>query len=513
MSSILMGNSSSNIRIIKNTLFLYFRTLFAITVGLYTSRVILQVLGVEDFGIYNVVGGIVMMFSFLNSGMVASSQRFISYELGKNNISHLRKVFSMSVSIHLILALLIFLLAETVGLWFLNFHMNIVPERMVAANWVYQCSVLAFMLTVISVPYNACIVAHEHMKAFAYIEILNTTLKLFIVLFLPLFPFDKLISYSVLLFIVALIIRLIYGFYCNKNFQECHYCLSKDRGLFLDMFSFAGWSFIGNLSFSVKDQGVNILINLFSGVVMNAARGIAYQVSSVVSGFMINLQMAMNPQITKYYAIGEINTMLRLVFCGSKYSFFLLMIIAVPLYIRAPYVLELWLKNVPDYTTIFLRLVLIMLLIDSMANPLVTAMQATGRIRNFQLIISLVMFANLPISYVLLKIGFEAYVVMYVAIVTSFIGLLVRLFLLRALILFSVWDYIKQVFLRNAIVCIVAGTISLLFSFYIVDDFGGLLLTCIISVLSSFITIYSLGLRTKERIYFKNYIKEKMKYK
>lgn len=495
------SHKNSNVRIAKNTVFLYFRTLLIIGIGLYISRAILQALGVEDFGIYNVVGGIVLMFSFINSGMVASTQRFISYELGKKDTGRLQQVFSVAVSVHLLLALIILVLAETIGLWFLNARMNIAPERLYAANWVYQCSILAFALTVLSVPYNACIVAHEHMKAFAYVSILDYSLRLLAVLLLPFVSCDKLIVYSISILLIAVIIRLIYGFYCKYHFEECTYQFSRDKRLFTEMFSFAGWSFIGNLGFSVKDQGINILINLFFGAVVNAARGIAYQVSSVVSSFMANFQMAINPQITKRYASGETDSMLRLVFASAKYSFFLLMIIVIPLWIRAPYVLELWLGNVPDYTVTFLRLVLIMLLVDSMANPLVVAMQATGKIRNFQLVIALIMVSNLPISYCVLKMGADAYSVMYVAIATSIVGLIARLLLLHALIPFDFGGFIKSVILRNLLVCSLATILSLMFANLLSDNFGGLISVCMISVFSSVLIIYKCGLRSQEKKY------------
>lgn len=475
--------------------------LFSIIVGLYTSRVILQVLGVNDFGIYNVVGGIVMMFSFINLGMVASSQRFISYELGRNDKDRLKKVFSTSISIHFCLAFFILLLAETVGLWFLNTKLNIDSERMFAANCVYQCSIFSFMFSIVSVPYNACIVAHEHLKAFSYISIVEIALKLVVVIVLPYINFDRLILYSILVLVVSVIIRLIYGIYCNCYFEECRCKIGKikDKNLFTDMFSFAGWSFIGNMGFSIKDQGVNILVNMFFGVAVNAARGIAYQVSSVVAGFMANFQMALNPQITKRYASGEIDSMLNLVFRGSKFSFFLLMIIVIPLFIRVPYVLNLWLGDVPEYTVIFLRLALVQSLADSMAGPLIVAMQATGKVRNFQIIISLIMLANLPISYFILKLGAEPYSVMFVAIATSVVGLIARLQLLKALIPFSLCNYMKSVILRCASVCLLAGYISFYISELITDDFTGLLKMCILSLLISFLLISFLGLEKQER--------------
>lgn len=495
-----MGDNTNG-RIVKNTVFLYLRTLFNIVVGLYTSRVILQVLGVEDFGIYNVVGGIVMMFSFINSGMVAATQRFISYELGRKNIVRLNQVFSMAIIVHFLLMALIFLLAETFGLYFLNFRMNIAQERMYAANWVYQCSVLGFMLSVASVPYSACIIAHEHMKIYAGISILDHLLKLLAVLILPFFTVDKLIVYAILIFLIAFLIRISNTIYCKCHFSECKFRFIKDKQLFHEMFSFAGWSFLGNLGFSVKDQGINILINLFFGTAVNAARGIAYQVSAVISGFMANFQMAMNPQITKRFAAGEVNSMLNLAFCGSRYSFFLLMIIVIPFYIRAPYILDLWLGNVPPYTIIFLRLVLIMLLVDSMANSLVVAMQATGKIRDFQIVISVIMLVNLPISYAILKIGADAYSVMYVAIATSLLGLFARLYLLHRLVPFRYMDFIQGVILRNLLVCILAAIFPVYISNYLPNNFVGLLVICMLSLLFSVSAIYFLGLQHEERGY------------
>ena len=306
--------SESNKRIAKNTLLLYFRMLLIIIVGLYTSRVVLNTLGVSDYGIYNVVGGIVAMLAFLNSAMVAASQRFISFELGTGNIERLKKVFCTSVSIHIVLAGIIFLIAETIGLWFVNTHLNISIERMEAANWVYQCSILTLLLTVVSVPYNSCIVAHEHMKAFAYVSIVEAVLKLLIVYLLLLGNFDKLILYSILVVAVALIIRIIYGIYCKQHFEECTYRFVFDKQLFKEMFAFAGWSVIGNLGFSFKDQGSNIILNLFFGTTVNAARGIALQVNGIISNFSNNFTRSLTPQNTTKYSVGDVVSSVKFVF-------------------------------------------------------------------------------------------------------------------------------------------------------------------------------------------------------
>lgn len=437
---------SSNRRIAQNTLFLYFRMGITILVNLFTIRVVWQVLGMDNYGIYNLVGGIVLMFQFLNSAMIASSQRFISFELG-NGGANLRNVFSISVTVHYILAAIILVLAETIGLWFLNYKLNIPIERMFAANCVYQCSILAFIISVISVPYNACIVAHEHMKAFGYIGILEVSLKLLIVFLLLLIPFDKLITYAILILIIQIVIRVIYQFYCRKKFKECKYHYVRDKHLIYDMFSFAGWSFLGNMGFSVRDQGLNILVNMFFDVSMNAAKGIAFQVSNVIRNFSSSFQMALNPQITKLYATGEINKMLLLVSRGCKFSFILVMIISLPLYFKAEYVLKLWLGNIDIYMIGFLRLSIIVVLIESVISPIVTAIQAVGKIKRFQIAISILMMINIPIAWIWLKLQPNVYIVMWVTIITSVFGVIARMKFLHEQIDFSYSNFIKNTFI------------------------------------------------------------------
>ena len=300
------STTSNNKRIAKNTLLLYFRMILTMLVTLYTSRVVLNTLGVEDFGIFNVVGGIGVMFSVLNSAMSSATQRFLSFELGQNNKEQFTKVFSMSITIHALIALIIFVLAETIGLWFLNTHLVIPADRLVAANWVYQCSVLSFMVTILSVPYNASIIAYERMGAFAYISILEVSLKLLVVFMLQWIMVDKLKLYAVLLLVVALIIRLVYGFYCKLKLEGCNYIWIKDKQLFKTLASYAGWNLWGNLAAVGMDQGVNVLLNIFFGPIVNAARGIAYQAGSAVRLFVSNFQMAVNPQIVKRFASKEL---------------------------------------------------------------------------------------------------------------------------------------------------------------------------------------------------------------
>ena len=323
--------SENNKRIAKNTLVLYGRTLFVMLISLYTSRVILEVLGVDDFGIYNVVGGLVSMFALINGSLTSITQRFLNFELGKKNEERLKRIFSASLSIHFILSIFILLLGETVGLWFLNTGLNIAPERMIAANWVYQCSLLTFIVNLISLPYNAAIIAHEKMDIFAYVSILNAFLKLSIVFPLRWISSDKLAGYAMLMLLVSIVIRLIYGRYCRKHYPECSFAFCKDKALYGEITSFAGWTFIGNSSALLMTQGVNILLNIFCGVAVNAARGIAVQVGHAVDSFVTNFMTALKPQIVKSYASGEHEYMMKLVQRGSKFSFYLLLLLSLPI--------------------------------------------------------------------------------------------------------------------------------------------------------------------------------------
>ena len=493
-----MGN---NRRIAKNTLLLYFRMLLTIAVGLYTSRVVLNTLGVSDYGVYTVVGRIVAMLSFLMAALTAASQRFISFELGRGDQQRLKQIFCTSVTIHAVLAVIIFVVAETVGLWFVNTHLNIDPSRMTAANWVYQCSIFTFMLTVVSVPYNSCIVAHEHMDAFAYISILEVALKLLIVYLLLLINYDKLIIYGVLVLVVALVVRLTYGIYCKRHFDECTYHFSFDKSLFREMFSFAGWSVVGNLGFSFKDQVANVILNLFFGTVVNAARGVALQVNGIISGFSTNFMMALNPQITKQYAAGNTAESVRLVYAGCRYSFFLLAFISIPVMINLDYLLKLWLGIVPEYTSTFLLLALISALINSMSQPLVTALHATGNIKFFQILICIIMLCELPLAYLILFFGGKPYMAMYPTVLVTLIGLFARFIVLKRLVpVYRLRYFAVKVVGKN----LVLGTFCIVSAHYINNLFpvslGAFILTSFITCSIVAIIVYLCGITSMERV-------------
>ncbi len=488
-------------RIAKNTALLYVRMIFVIVVGLYTSRVVINALGVSDYGVYNVVGGIVSMLAFLNTAMTAASQRFISYELGGGDKNKLNKVFCTSVNIHLLIALVIFVLAETIGLWFVNTELNIESDRITAANWVYQFSIVTFMLTVWSVPYNSCIVAHEHMNAFAYIGIVDVVLKLGIALLLSWSDFDKLILYALLIFVISLIIRLAYGLYCKIHFEECRYRFVWDKELFKKMFSFAGWSVLGNLGFSFKDSVSNIILNIFFGTTVNAARGIAMQVNGMIISFSHNFSMSLYPQITKQYAAGNVEASKSLVYAGARYSFYLMMIICIPFLINMDYVLGLWLGVVPEYTGIFLALTLMGSLIYALAGTLTTALQATGNIKVFQIGISIIMLAELPAAYVLLKMGYPPYSAMCPSLVTYTIAVFFRLYLLKHLV--PVYDYKYYtifVFLWPISIFVICYLLCHCMRCYFEDGFATTILTSSLSIIIILLVIYFIGITNIERL-------------
>lgn len=495
-----MSNTTeNNKRIAKNTLLLYFRMLLLMAVSLYTSRVVLNALGVEDFGIYNVVGGVVAMFSVLSGSLSAAISRFITYELGKGNQENLNKIFSSAVTIQLGLAGIIILLAETIGIWFLNVKMNIPEVRMEAANWVFQFSILTFAINLISVPYNASIIAHEKMSAFAYISILEAVGKLFIAYLITIAPMDKLIFYAILMCVVALIVRFTYGNYCKRHFCECTYHFIWDKQLLKSMFSFAGWNFIGASSAVLRDQGGNVVINLFCGPAVNAARGIAFQVNNAVNQFVVNFMTALNPQITKSYAAGDRGYMMTLIFQGARLSFYMLLLLSLPILVNTHYILALWLKIVPEHAVLFVQLILIFALSESISQPLITAMLATGKIRNYQIIVGGLQMMNLPLSYILLRLGYFPEVVIVIAICISQCCLAARLILLRGMIGLSITKYLKNVYLNIIVVSIIAVILPLISAYYIKESFINFILISLIAVICTLSSIYFIGCNNQER--------------
>lgn len=492
--------SEDNKRIAKNTVMLYLRMFLIMGVSLYTSRVVLQVLGVTDYGIYNVVGGVVSLFSFIHSAMSGATQRYITFALGKDDFSTLSKTFCTALNIHGFIALILILLAETIGLWFLNSKMTIPPERMVAANWVFQMSVLSTVVLILSSPYNALIIAHEKMSAFAYISILDVTLKLTVVFILKWFGADKLIFYAILIFAVQLLIRFIYTFYCKKNFSESRYKFVWDKPLTFEMLSYSLWSLWGNLAVVFSDQGVNILLNMFFGPAVNAARGVTMQVKNAINGFSSNFQMAMNPQITKNYAKGDLEHMHSLVFASSKYSFFLLYMLTLPLILEAPTILDIWLDVVPEHSINFLRIVLLITIIQALAGPLTVSAQANGKIKKYQAVVGGTLLLTLPFSYVGLKVWNIPEVVFAVDLVISLSALIIRLLFVRKMVNLPLRTYCSAVVSRILLVSIVSAIIPVIAHRLLPSTILSSLTVCAISVIVVTACTYFLGLSSSERV-------------
>ena len=497
----MQNQSANNKRIAKNTLLLYVRMLFGMLVSLYTSRVILQTLGVEDYGVYNVVGGVITMFTFLNSAMSSATSRYITFEIGKGNMEQLKKVFSTALQIHAIIALLIVILGETVGLWFLMNELVIPNGRMDAAMWVYQCSIITAVVTIMSVPYNADIIAHEKMSAFAYISVLEIILKLLIVYLLVVLPFDKLKVYAILVLMVGLLIRYIYTRYCHKHFEESHYIHRIDKPLLKEMSSFAGWSFWGNLAGILYTQGLNMMLNIFFGPVVNAARGIATQIQGVVQQFVGNFQMALNPQITKTYASGELDKMHSLMFRSARFSFMLLFFLSLPIMLETNYILALWLGIVPENTVIFARIIIAISLVYTIANPCVIANQATGKVKVYQAVVGGLLLLILPISYIVLKMGAPAYSVFIVHFCVESVAQFARMYMLRNMIDLPLWSYVKNIYLPIMGVVLLSVVLPMLVYSNMQEGFIRLLavgMTCVISVA---MTSLFIGMTRNERTF------------
>lgn len=495
-------NTVNSKRIAKNTLLLYVRMLFLMLISLYTSRVILNALGVEDYGIYNVVGGVVTMFSMLSGSLSAAISRFLTFELGKGNAENLRKVFSSSVSIQACIALIIIFLAETVGLWFLNCKMVIPDNRIVAANWCFQFSIMTFVINLISVPYNAAIIAHERMSAFAYISIWEAIGKLLVAWSIVLNPIDRLVFFGAMVAVIAWIIRLVYVWYCKRYFKECYYQFVCDSLLLKRMFSFAGWNFIGASSAVLRDQGVNILLNLFFGTSVNAARGIAVKINSVVTGFVQNFMVALNPQITKSYASGDRYNMMKLAYQGARFSYYILLILSLPIILNARSILVLWLGIVPEHTVLFVQLILIAALCECISNPLITIMLATGNIRNYQIVVGGLQMMNLPVAYIFLYYGAIPESVMLVSIILGQCCLLARLIMLRKMVGLSARQYLLKVYFNVLSVTMIAIIIPVcVFICLDASPIINMVSSSMTAFVTTFISVLFVGCNQNERLF------------
>lgn len=495
--------SSNNVRIAKNAVFLYIRMIILMGVTLYTSRVILQSLGIEDYGIYNVVGGVIAMFGFLSGSLSTASQRYITFELGKGENGNPNKVFSTCVILHAIIALLIAMVAEPAGIWFICNKLMIPNERFYAAMWVYQFSIISMIIMFISVPFNALIVAHERMGAFAYISIVDALLRLGVAYLIAIdFSLDRLILYGALILLVQIINRFCYTVYCNMNFKESHVKYKTDKPLMKEMGAFASWSIFGNIAFVTYTQGINLLLGTFFLPAVNAARGIAVQVQGAVNQVVQNFQTAINPQITKNYAAGAMQEMVSLVFRSSRFSFYLVMMMTIPLFTETETILKLWLDIVPDYTVVFLRIILLTTWLNSIANPLIASVKATGNVRKYESIVGGMMIAILPISYVFLRLGFTPVVVFVVHLCIESLAMICRILIAKDLIGFSLRKYTRDVVLSVFSVGTIAFVVPVILHVMMKDSITRSLVVCTLSILWSCVTAFVLGLTKNERNFF-----------
>lgn len=493
--------TSSNKRIAKNTILLYFRMLFLMAITLYTSRVILNALGVEDYGINNVVAGFLSMFGILTSSLSSAISRFITVELGKQNIQRLKNIFQTALCVQIIMGIIIVACTETIGMWFLHSKMVIPEGRIVAAQWCLHCSSISIFINLINVPFNSLIVAHEKMSAFAYISILEAILKILICYALYISPYDRLITYVILGIIVSLSLRLIYGSYCKRNFEECQLQPKFNSGLFKEIWGFAGWNFFGNTSYILNTQGVNMLMNIFFGVSVNAARGIAIQANHAITQFVSNFMMAMNPQIIKSYAIGDKETAFALACRGARFSFYIMIVLALPAIFESETILKIWLKNPPQMSGMFLIWTIIASLTTAIGKPLQTLQNAHGDIRKYQIYITIVASLPFPLTWILFKLEFSVIWSYYVFAAIYWIIIFVRFYLVNSSTGIGRRQYLIGVVGRCHVVGIVSATMPLIIVLLMPPTYLRLVTTIVCSSIFSIVCILYGGMNKSERIF------------
>ena len=498
-------------RIAHNTLLLYFRLILIMLVSLYTVRVVLNELGAQDYGIYDVVGGVVVMFAFINNAMADGTQRFLNFALGQNDVKKTKETFSSSLIFHLVIAVIFVIAAETIGLWFVNCKLNIPEDRHYAAMMVYQFTILTAILNIIRVPYNAVIIAYEKISFFAWLSIVEALLKLLIVYLLSIVNADKLILYAAFISLISVLMLVIYKFYCNLKFEISHYSKISDTKLMKELVSFSGWSLFGATANVSNRQGTNIVLNMFTNVAVNAAMGIANQVNNAIYCFASNFQVAFKPQLIQLYAAGEKQKFVDLIFKTSKFSFFLLYFIILPLSLNVDYVLELWLKHPPESSVIFVKLILICSLIDAINGPLWISAQAIGNIRKYQIIVSTLIFLNLPFCIVAFICGASPEWIFKIRIILLLIITIWRVFYLKGTIAFPWKEYSFNVLLRCVAIVIVSQFLCYVLCHYdIQNEVAKFFYLCFISCIINFILIISVGVTKNERSTIIRTIKAKL---
>lgn len=505
--------TTSNRRIAKNTLLLYFRMFITMFVSLYISREVLRILGIEDFGIYNIIGGIIVLFSFINGALVSSTQRFLNYEIGSGDVQRQRSIFNSTVTIYIIFCILIVVVAETAGLWFLNNKLNIPHERLEAANWVYQASLVTFCLNILRVPYNAVVIAHERMSFYAYLSIAEVVMKLIILFPLTMVHIDKLVLYAVLVAVISFFVFVFYRIYCKRQFAICNYRFAFDKQEYRELLGFSMWNLFGSGANMLVSQGINILFNLFYGVTLNASIGLTNQVKNAVSSFLINFQTAFSPQIVKSYAGGEKERFQQLILFTSKYSYFLTILVILPFLFNADFIISKWLTVVPIYLVPFTKWSLLSLVIDSLSAPLGIAVQATGTIRKYQILYSVFSFSVLPVAVLITFLGKHP-IAVFIVWTAGNLGIYIwKIWFVSKLIKMPIRLYCSKVIGRILLVSILGGIAVFLFhslSFFRAVDWSKFVASTSSIILALLTLIYLFGLDELEKNVVKVYLKQRL---
>ena len=497
---------NDNQRIAKNTIMLYIRMIVLMLIGLITSRVILQALGVVDYGINSVIAGFLSMFGIITSSMSSAISRFITVELGRGQLERLKLVFSTSITVQLFMGILIVVLIETFGMWFVTTQMQIPDGREVAAQWCLHCATLATFISLMNIPFNSAIVAHEKMSAFAYMTILDAILKLSICYVIYISPIDKLVTYAILSVCVSIITTFIYWIYCLRKFEEISISFLFDKVLFKEMWGFAGWNLFAQTAWILNTQGINMLMNIFFGVVVNAARGVAVQVNGIIQNFVNNFMMALNPQITKSYAAGDKDTAFRLACRGCRFSFYIMYFLALPIMIESHQILELWLGTPPEQADVFVVWTILSTLATLLGNTMVTLQMAHGDIRKYQLWITAFGCIPFPLTWIVFKMGGSAIVAYYIYVVVYWGLIFVRYYLVHDKTGISANMYLGGVVAKTHIVAVIAAILPVCVYFQMPETVLRLLLVGIVSVFSSTIVIYTLGVDQAERKFIQDKI-------
>ena len=499
-------SKDSNKRLAKNTLALYFRTFITLIVSLYTARIVLDVLGETDYGIYSLVAGVVILFSFLNGALSYATERFLTVQLGKKNLQKMKQVFSMSMTTLILLVVVFLILSETLGLWFVNSELNIPAERLWAANWTYQLSIVTFCVTVIRTPYRATIISNEKMTFFAYVSIFESIIKLAIVFCLQLSTYDKLISYATLFLMSTFLVNLIYFFYCKRNFVTCNYYIFWDKKLFITLTSFTGWNLLGNVTNIFTQNGVVFMINIFYGVGLNASLGIANQVNSAVTSFISGFQTSFVPQIVKLYSQSKTDELHKMINSTSKFSFMLVAIPVLILMLNMPLILNLWLNVVPEYTVEFCLWIVAGSLIDATTGPYYAGIMANGNIKRYQIAISLSFLLDFIIIFILLRLGVSPGWIFISRILTrGIINMLIGLYYLKITVNFNVLHYLKNVLLPIIKSLLIIIPIPFAISLKM-DNWEQLIFSSLSITVFSIFTFYKLLLTKGESLIVKTYI-------